>query len=192
MSAGLLIDGMRVDLTRSFLLTVAFSMLLAAIWFGAWQFGGALPDVIPSVGLWAALTGLAWFDIDHYRIPDWISLPLILAGLTLAYLGAGSGFPAHVLGAALGFGTIWGLNAYWRYRHGKDGIGLGDAKLLAAAGAWLGVLALAPVALIASGSALALLLTGRFLGKASMVPADQHIAFGPFIALGFWSIWLFG
>jgi len=95
----------------------------------------------------------------------------------------------HMLGVLVGYGFVWGLNLYWQRCHGKAGIGMGDAKLLAAAGAWLGPLALPFVTLIASGAALlGIVLTKVFLRRT--IDASMRIAFGPYIAIGFWSIWL--
>lgn len=110
-------------------------------------------------------------------------------GLGLAYAGGINVFGWHILGAFIGYGFVWALNLYWRRRHGKDGIGMGDAKLLGAAGAWLGPLALPFVTLIASGMALlGIVLTKAFLKRP--IDASARIAFGPYIAIGFWGVWL--
>jgi len=86
-------------------------------------------------------------------------------------------------------GFVWALNLYWQRGYGKDGIGMGDAKLLGAAGAWLGPLALPFVTLVASGIALlGIVLTKVFLRR--IIDASARIAFGPYIAIGFWSVWL--
>jgi leader peptidase (prepilin peptidase)/N-methyltransferase len=78
----------------------------------------------------------------------------------------------------------------YRYARGRDGIGLGDAKLLAAAGAWVGVEALPTVLLIASlsGSVFASILKLRGMTLTS----ETRVAFGPFLALSFWLVWLYG
>lgn len=178
-------------MARSLRLTFVFATLLVLLWLISWQLNPIESPILPSAGLLIALIVLAWFDIDHYRIPDWISYPLIISGLVLAYTNDTGQFLERVLGAIVGFSVIWALNAYWRWKFGKDGIGLGDAKLLSGAGAWLGVFALAPVTLIASGGALLLLLAMRLFGKAPALTPDQHIPFGPFIACGFWAAWVF-
>ena len=168
-------------------LSVAFALLL--LWFAVWGAGWPLPSMLISGFLLVNLIGLTWFDFDHYRIPNWINYPLILVGVGLAYTKGVNVLGWHMLGAVIGYGFIWGLNFYWQQRHGKDGIGMGDAKLLAAAGAWLGPLALPFVTLIASGVALFFIVMTKVFKKNSI--ADKgRIAFGPFIAIGFWSAWL--
>jgi len=149
----------------------------------------SLPSFSVSVFLLIALVSLTWFDFDHFRIPNWISYPLILTGLGLAYARGISALGWHILGALIGCGFVWALNLYWQRCYGKDGIGMGDAKLLGAAGAWLGPLALPFVTLVASGIALlGIVLTKVFLRR--IIDASARIAFGPYIAIGFWSVWL--
>jgi len=159
------------------------------LWLLGWCLGVSLPPFLVSVFLLTALVSLTWFDFDHFRIPNWISYPLILVGLGLAYARGVSVLGWHIVGALIGYGFVWALNFYWQRRHGKDGIGMGDAKLLGAAGAWLGPMALPFVTLIASSIALlGILFTKVFFRKAA--DASMRIAFGPYIAIGFWSVWL--
>lgn len=177
--------------TKSAKATCALAFLMVLLWGGALVFVPTRPDIWLSAALFLSLIGVAWFDFDHFRIPNWISYPLIAAGLVLAFLRPDARLELHALGAFFGYGFIWGLNAYWLRRFGKQGIGMGDAKLFAAAGAWLGVLALPLVTLGASGSALCVIaLTKLSQPKASI--GDARIAFGPYIALGFWAVWLVG
>lgn len=133
--------------------------------------------------LLATLLAIAAWDARHLRIPDALSLPLIAAGLAWA-AWAGEPWRAHLLGAALGYASLAGFGAlFFRWR-GREGLGLGDAKLFAAGGAWLGwqalplVLALAAVA----GLAFALATTRSRPGA--------EIAFGPWLALGIAAGWL--
>ena len=170
--------------------TLGLALAFALLWGAAMAFGQALPPLALSVALFAGLVGLAWFDFDHYRIPNWISYPLIAIGLALAWAQGMRVLVWHGLAAVIGYGLIWSLNFYWQKRHGKDGMGMGDAKLLAAAGAWLGPLSLPFVTLIASGAALSVIGVSSVFGKG--VGRDTRIPFGPYIALGFWSLWLFG
>lgn len=166
------------------------AILMAGLWGLALSFRPGESEILVSAGLFFALCVVNWFDFDHFRIPDMISYPLIGLGLLAAFVLPERDFGRHLAGAGLGFGLIWGINAYWRHARRQEGIGMGDAKLVSAAGAWLGVLALPLVTLVASGSALV------FIGVKSALtqtrPAsDQRISFGPFIALGFWTIWQF-
>ena len=167
------------------------ALIMALLWAAAFLWSPQQPPLLASAGLAAALVCLTWFDVDHYRIPNWITYPLIAAGLGLASAGPQTNILFHVAGAIAGYGFIWALNLYWQRQHGKDGIGMGDAKLLAGAGGWLGILALPMVTLVASGSALALILLKALVTRKS-VEAGQRLPFGPFIAIGFWAVWLVG
>ena len=175
--------------THATLKTVSVVFFMLFLWLSVWCVGLPLPPALPSVLLLMGLGGLTWFDFDHFRIPNWISYPLILVGLGLAYSKGMSTFGWHVLGALIGYGFIWGLNVYWNRRHGKDGIGMGDAKLLGAAGSWLGPLSLPFVTLVASGAALLGIVLAQSLGR-TPVSKNIRIPFGPYIAIGFWCVWL--
>jgi leader peptidase (prepilin peptidase)/N-methyltransferase len=145
---------------------------------------------------WAGLAlamALAWasaVDLDRFILPDVITLGLTLAGLALA-AGAGSqALLAHAIGAAAGYLALLAVAHGYRRWRGREGLGLGDAKLMAAAGAWLGWAALPSVLLAGSlGGAAFVLAAWRFGGGWS---ADRPLAFGPFLAAGFWLVWLFG
>jgi leader peptidase (prepilin peptidase)/N-methyltransferase len=131
-----------------------------------------------------ALVALTGIDFDTQLLPDPITLPLLWLGLILA--GAGYGFidaTDAVIGAASGYGLLW--TVYWGFRlaTGKEGMGYGDFKLLAAIGAWLGWQVLPGVLLLAAASGLAWALALSLIGRRG---AGQPIAFGPFLALGGW------
>jgi leader peptidase (prepilin peptidase)/N-methyltransferase len=119
-----------------------------------------------------------------------LTLPLLLAGIAAAWLWAPSELRDRSLGAALGFLVLWA--AAWTYRRlrGWDGLGLGDAKLFAAGGAWVGAGGLPSVLFGAAVAALAaagiLRLAGQRLDRLSAIP------FGPFLALAIWAAWLWG
>lgn len=147
------------------------------------------PPIWATAIICIALLVIVWFDFDHYRIPNWLSLPLIVAGLSFAFYAHRAIFTQHILGALAGYGLIWLLNIYWRKRRGVEGIGMGDAKLLGAAGAWLGILALPLVTLIASATALVTILLSVAV-QSKPILANTRIPFGPFIAVGFWTIWI--
>ena len=144
--------------------------------------------------LGGALLALAISDVQRHVLPDRLTLPLIPAGLILAWATAPPGDAValtldHAIGAVAGF-TLFALIGaiYWRVRQ-RDGLGLGDAKLLAAAGAWVGWQALPHLVLLASLAALAGAglgaLAGRPLGAATAIP------FGAFLAAAFWLVWLY-
>lgn len=142
-----------------------------------------------SLILAAFLAAIVWFDARSFRIPDWLSLPLIALGLGAAWLFRPEMIAWHLAGAAAGYLLIRGLGVLYLRMRGTDGIGLGDAKLLAAAGAWLGLAALPLVLLIASLAGLIAVYVLRWLGRAD---ARAPVPFGPFIALGIWVVWRFG
>jgi leader peptidase (prepilin peptidase)/N-methyltransferase len=96
----------------------------------------------------------------------------------------------HLIGAAAGFVAFAAVAEIYRRLRGRDGLGLGDAKLLAAAGAWLGWQALAGLVLIAAVIGLAAVLVRSLAGR-PMEPTSR-IAFGPALAAAFWIVWLYG
>lgn len=143
-----------------------------------------------SAGLGAALIALSVIDARTMRLPDAITLPLIAAGLLLA-VALGWDDPLwRIAAAAAGFLTLYALAVLYEALRGRAGLGLGDAKLFAAAGAWLGLEGLAPVMLWASAIALLAIVIAAALRRP--VSAATRIPFGPFLALGFWLVWLYG
>lgn len=141
------------------------------------------------------LTGVGWcllllalIDWAHGRLPDILTLPLALAGPLVAALAPSPGLVTPLeglVGAVLGFALFWAIGRLYTAWRGREGLGLGDAKLLAAAGAWLGPMGLAPTILVAALTGLAAAwLTGRRQG-------GDAIAFGPFLAPACWLL-LFG
>ncbi len=179
------------SLSSSFRLSLLFGLVMLSLWGLAVYSRLETPPIFFTTTLFFALSALIWFDFDHYRIPNWVTYPLILIGGGLVLVQPSPLFVSRLVGAIVGFGVIWALNAYWLRTRGRDGIGMGDAKLLAAAGAWLGVIELPTVTLIASAGALIWIGGMGLLGR-QRIEAGNRLPFGPFIAIGFWSIWLFG
>lgn len=136
---------------------------------------------------WLLLT-LAWLDYDHYWLPDTLTLPLLVAGLVDAWATAPWDLADRALGAAVGYVALRGLAALYRRLRGREGIGQGDAKLLAAAGAWVGWPALPDLVLIAAllgvAAAGVVRLRGAKLHGASVLP------FGTMLAAATWAVWL--
>ncbi len=142
----------------------------------------SLADALATPLLCAALGYLALHDIRTRRLPDAITYPLIVVGLGLAVLRDGSWPMAELIGAAAGFAVFALLGeGYFRLR-GVDGLGLGDAKLTAAAGAWLGWVALPLLVLGASVPALCYALARRR-------ETAEGLAFGPWICAAFAVLW---
>ncbi len=139
-------------------------------------------------GWW--LLALGWIDLRRWLLPDALTLPLVVAGLAAAAILDPEQLIDRALGAALGYLALRTIALLYRALRGREGLGQGDAKLLAASGAWVGASALPQVILGAAVSALlvaaCLRLAGVRLGPHSALP------FGPFLALTTWLIWLFG
>jgi leader peptidase (prepilin peptidase)/N-methyltransferase len=138
---------------------------------------------------WILLT-LAVIDQRHFLLPDVLTLPLIPAGLLVAWAIDPALVMGHLAGALAGFAAFAAIAfAYRRLRH-REGLGLGDAKLLAAAGAWLGWQALPGLVVVAAVCALAVALARTVAGDT--LSAIMRIAFGSYLALAFWLVWLLG
>ena len=140
-------------------------------------------DIVGALLVGIVLIRLCMIDIREARLPDRYTLPLICTGI--AYNGILSReLPALSLwGSIVGYIVFWLLGeVFFRWRD-REGLGLGDAKLLSAAGAWLGIMALPTLVLIAAGSA---------LGYAVLrgAPRDVPLPFGPFLAFAFWLLLL--
>jgi leader peptidase (prepilin peptidase) / N-methyltransferase len=132
------------------------------------------------------LLALAWIDGEYFQLPDELTLTLLLAGLGVTAWQTPGDVPSHALAAAVGYLLFRGVGWGYRWLRGRDGLGEGDAKLLAAAGAWLGLSALGPLVLIAAVAALVAAsvaaMTGRRVTGVSMIP------FGPFLAFAFFAL----
>jgi prepilin signal peptidase PulO-like enzyme (type II secretory pathway) len=138
--------------------------------------------------LGAALAWLAVYDAKHLRLPDIVTLPLIGIGFIVTFVLWGtSALPASVLAAALGFLSLWAVATLYRRWRGWSGLGLGDAKLLAAAGAWLGPWLLAPTVFF--GAVLAFLYVGTLRLRGLSISSRTAIPFGPFLSAAFFGLW---
>jgi len=135
-----------------------------------------------------ALAALAWIDARSFRLPDWLTLPLIAAGVALNAISLGTPWTS-LIGVALGYGSFVTLEIGYRRLRGRDGLGRGDAKLMGAAGAWCGGWLLPLIVLSGTLGALA------FIGVTALVrrrlpDTSQPWPFGPWLALGFLIGWL--
>jgi leader peptidase (prepilin peptidase)/N-methyltransferase len=132
---------------------------------------------------WTLLT-LGWIDALCQRLPDVLTLPLVLAGLAEAYLLEPEALTGRAFGAACGYSGFRLLALLYKRWRGQEGLGEGDAKLLAASGAWVGAWLLSDVLLAAAVTALLFALRHGRMDRAARIP------FGPFLAAGTWLIWL--
>jgi leader peptidase (prepilin peptidase)/N-methyltransferase len=138
------------------------------------------PVLLATVLLYTLLWRLARIDMGTGRLPDLLTLPLLGLGLGWSAWVAG-GLPwAALAGAGAGYLLFAGLGWVWWRTRGVEALGLGDAKLYAAGGAWLGWQALPWIALLAAGTALVAALAGRL---------DGRIAFGPWLAAAIALLW---
>ena len=154
--------------------------ILSALLFAAvgWRFG-AQPLALLWCGFAAALIALAGIDWDTTLLPDNLTLPLLWAGLVGAALGWTIPLTAALWGAVAGYVSLWAV--YWLFKltTGKEGMGYGDFKLLAALGAWLGAPMILPIVLAAS-------VLGAVVGIAMKLSdalrEGRYVPFGPFLA----------
>jgi leader peptidase (prepilin peptidase) / N-methyltransferase len=145
------------------------------------------PAAVATLVLAAGLAAVAAIDLRTRRIPDWLNAALALAGLAATW-ALDFSIRGAALGMLAGYAALAGLAFAYRRLRGVDGIGLGDAKLLAAAGAWLGWRLLPYVVLIAAATGLAFVAVQRLRGRT--LKAQDALAFGPFLALGVLIAWI--
>jgi leader peptidase (prepilin peptidase)/N-methyltransferase len=125
---------------------------------------------------WLLLT-LAVLDWRHFWLPDALTLPLAFLGFTIGLWATDVGLTDRVIGAIVGYGALLGLALGYRAVRGREGLGLGDAKLLGALGAWFGWQALPFLLLIASAMGLVVMLaTGRAKARTARVPLGTFLA----------------
>ncbi len=157
--------------------------LLTALLFAAcsWRFG-ATPAVLLWCGLSATLVALACIDLDTQLLPDSLTLPLMWAGIVASALGwTPVPLAASVGGAVAGYLSLWLVYHAYRLIRGKEGMGAGDFKLLAALGAWAGWQLIPSIILLSSA-------VGATVGIGLIVlrrhDKDVPIPFGPYLAGG--------
>jgi leader peptidase (prepilin peptidase)/N-methyltransferase len=174
------------------LIELLCGLLSAAV---VWKFGASWPACAALLVTWflIALTGI---DLDHQLLPDSLTLPLLWGGL-LASLGwsvlTSTNLPVSptdsIIGAAAGYLSLWSVYHLFRLCTGKEGMGYGDFKLLAALGAWLGWRMLLPIVLCSAA-------VGAVVGIALIVLARRGrgapIPFGPFLAAAGWLAMMWG
>jgi leader peptidase (prepilin peptidase) / N-methyltransferase len=157
------------------LVELSTALAFAAI---GWRFG-TQPVALLWCGFAAALLALALIDWDTTVLPDSINLPLLWAGLIAAALGWTIPLPAALWGAVAGYMSLWSV--YWLFKltTGKEGMGYGDFKLLAALGAWLGWQMIVPMLLMASVIGA---IVGIGMKLAATLREGRYVPFGPFLA----------
>lgn len=156
----------------------------------ALRFGPPPGTLGASLVLAVLLVTLSANDLVEFRLPDMLTAALMVLGLVLAWLLAWDDLLARAAAVPIGFAGFWLVGTLFRKQRGYDGLGLGDAKLLAACGPWVGLEGLPSLVLLACVLALAaigiaMLLIGRPAGSG-------RIPFGPFLGLACWIVWLYG
>lgn len=148
----------------------------------AWRFGFSAEFLAGTIITWCFIA-LSLIDYDHQLLPDSITLPLLWLGLLASLLPVFVNSHDAIVGAAAGYIVLWGVFQIFKLLTGKEGMGFGDFKLLAAIGAWLGWQSLPTVILISS-------LAGSIIGLTLILITKRDknvpIPFGPFIALAGW------
>jgi len=141
-----------------------------------------------ACGLGWSLLCLSWIDAETFLLPDVLTLPLVLAGLAASIPGGRDAMLDAGIGAAVGFCALWLVARVYRGLTQEDGLGDGDFKLFAAAGAWTGWEFLPWVVFMASVFGLIAALAARAVGRE--VTRKTRIPFGPFIAAAIWVAYL--
>lgn len=139
------------------------------------------------VAVYWTLLALSVIDLEHYLLPDQLTLPLLWAGLLWSVFPYAEVAPRDaVIGAAAGYLSLWSVYHGFRLATGKEGMGYGDFKLTAALGAWLGWNLLPALVLLAAVSAVVAALLPALAGR----PVAGRLPFGPFLALAGWVLLL--
>jgi leader peptidase (prepilin peptidase)/N-methyltransferase len=146
--------------------------------YAAWHFGPTMQTIGALLLVWA-LVALSAIDFDTQLLPDSITLPLLWLGLAFNLRGVYADLPAAVVGAMAGYLALWSVFWLFKLATGKEGMGYGDFKLLAALGAWLGWQMLPAIILLSS-------VVGAIVGISLIVVARHGrnipIPFGPYLA----------
>ena len=163
---------------------LAPALIVVAVFLLIWLANSPVSDAergaLSLLLLWLWL--LTAIDVKHYTLPDLLTLSGLVLGLVLAPLVLNIPLWSSVAGALIGGGLFWGISYLFSAIKGYAGMGLGDVKLLAMLGAWVGLTGLPLVLLIASIAAvLWLLVRIPFTNKEKRSPV---IPYGPFLALG--------
>ena len=185
--------GCNAPISKRYPIIEFVTALLSAV--VAWRFGWGW-ETVAAVGMTWALIAMSVIDIDHQIIPDSISLPLLWAGLAMSLFhplpGASVLFlepGAAIVGAVAGYLSLWSIYHLYRLVTGKEGMGYGDFKLLAALGAWLGWQMLPLIILLSA-------VVGATVGITLIALKRQDhnipIPFGPYLAAAGWIAMLHG
>jgi leader peptidase (prepilin peptidase)/N-methyltransferase len=183
----------KTPISKRYPLVELFTAVLSAA--VAWRFGASWTTAAGLLLTWF-LIALAFIDIDTQLLPDNMTLPLLWLGLLAALLlpvVPGDRLPVDlhtaVVGAIAGYLSLWSVYQLFKLLTGKEGMGYGDFKLLAALGAWLGWQMLLPIIISAAA-------VGALVGILAIVLRQRDkgipMAFGPYLAAAGWLMLMFG
>jgi len=153
-----------------------------------WQFGLGWQGIFALLFTWV-LIALTVIDFDHQLLPDSLTMPLLWLGLLLSLSNLFAETHASIIGAVAGYLLLWSVYWIFKLATGKEGMGYGDFKLLAALGAWMGWEAIPLIVLLSSlvGASVGVSLI-LFRGHNRQLP----IPFGPYLAAAGWIALLWG
>jgi leader peptidase (prepilin peptidase)/N-methyltransferase len=173
----------KAPISKRYPIIEAITGLLSA--FMIWHFGSGLPGLAAMVFVWF-LVAMTFIDADTQLLPDDLTLPLLWGGLLINIFSTFTSLESAVIGAAAGYLSLWSI--YWLFKlaTGKEGMGYGDFKLLAALGAWMGWSMLPLIVLLSSAVGaiigISLIVSGK-LGKGKPIPFGPYLAIAGLIAL---------
>jgi len=178
--------GCKAPISRRYPLVECITAVLFVVTI--WHFGPNMQG-LSALLLTTYLVVLAGIDIDHQLLPDNLTLPLLWAGILLSLWSVHTDLVSSVTGAVAGYLALWSVYHIFRLVTGKEGMGYGDFKLLAALGAWMGWQALPAIILISSivGATVGLVLIST--GK---LHRETPMPFGPYIAAAGWITLIWG
>jgi leader peptidase (prepilin peptidase)/N-methyltransferase len=185
--------GCKTKISTRYPLVELLTAVLAAVCATHFGFGW---EALIAIGLTFALVAISMIDYDHQLIPDSIVMPLLWVGLGMSLFHPVSGAETlfvspvdSIIGAMAGYLSLWSVYQLFKLITGKEGMGYGDFKLLAALGAWLGWQSLHLIILLSA-------VVGAIFGIAMIVLRGRDrqlpIPFGPYLAMAGWVTMLYG
>ena len=156
--------------------------------FIAYQYGLTTTGLLVAIFTWSLLV-LTMVDVDHQLLPDNITIPLVWLGLLANAFGLFTDLNTALFGAVFGYLSLWSV--YWLFKliTGKEGMGFGDFKLLAALGAWVGWEMLPAIIILSS-------MVGAIIGIGGILiygkDKNKPIPFGPYLAIAGWIAFFWG
>jgi leader peptidase (prepilin peptidase)/N-methyltransferase len=176
----------KIHISLRYPLIESFTGIVSAV--VAWHFGYSVEMLFALILTWS-LVALSFIDIDHQLLPDSINFPLLWLGLFLSLFSIYTDPSSSIIGALVGYLSLWTVYQGFKIVTGKEGMGYGDFKLLAVFGAWLGWQYLPLIILLSS-------LVGAIIGISMVVfvKKDKNvpIPFGPYLAVAGWIALLWG